>query len=112
ALAAALVIMGVKHGEHRYLRALLLTASLTAVVVLGGRAIQLELITAQASAVTTLENFAGVALTDETPPDIYLLVLDGYGRADVLADMYDFDNTPFLELLTSQGFQVAPQATA
>lgn len=29
-------------------------------------------------------------------PDVYLIVLDGYARADVLEELYSFDNTPFL----------------
>jgi hypothetical protein len=40
-------------------------------------------------------------------PDIYYIVLDGYGRADVLADLYGLDNQPFLEYLRRNGFYVA-----
>jgi hypothetical protein len=44
------------------------------------------------------------------PPDIYLFVLDGYGRADVLRDIYNFDNSEFLDWLQAHGFRVAGQA--
>ena len=44
--------------------------------------------------------------------DIYHIVLDGYGRADVLADLYDLDNTPFLEALRGRGFCVVDSARA
>lgn len=39
-------------------------------------------------------------------PDIYYIVLDGYGRADVLSDLYGFDNFEFLDFLEEKGFFV------
>jgi hypothetical protein len=46
------------------------------------------------------------------PFDIYYIVLDGYGRADILADIYDFDNQPFLDELEARGFYIASQSNA
>jgi hypothetical protein len=40
-------------------------------------------------------------------PDIYLLLLDGYPRADVLAHAFDIDNSAFLDALAERGFEVA-----
>jgi hypothetical protein len=40
-------------------------------------------------------------------PDVYYIILDGYGRADVLREYYDFDNSPFVNNLKSKGFYVA-----
>ena len=40
-------------------------------------------------------------------PDIYFILLDGYARADVLKQYYDFDNSPFLDHLRTLGFQVS-----
>jgi hypothetical protein len=40
-------------------------------------------------------------------PDIYYIILDAYGRADVLQEMFGYDNTPFLQALRSRGFYVA-----
>jgi hypothetical protein len=40
-------------------------------------------------------------------PDIYFILLDGYARADVLKQYYDFDNSPFLDHLRALGFQVS-----
>lgn len=40
-------------------------------------------------------------------PDIYYIIVDGYGRSDVLQESYGFDNTPFLEFLEQRGFYVA-----
>jgi hypothetical protein len=41
-------------------------------------------------------------------PDIYLILLDGHARQDVLADRYAYDDGPFLEALADRGFEVAP----
>ena len=40
-------------------------------------------------------------------PDVYVLLLDGYPRADVLADAFDIDNEPFVGALEERGFAVA-----
>jgi len=50
----------------------------------------------------TLELEAG-----NEPPDIYYIILDGYGRADVLKDEYGYDNSDFLNTLRDWGFYVA-----
>jgi hypothetical protein len=39
-------------------------------------------------------------------PDVYLVVLDGYARSDVLLDVYGFDNSEFVRFLQSRGFVV------
>ena len=45
-------------------------------------------------------------------PDIYYIVLDGYGRSDQLQRLYGFDNAEFIDFLEDQGFYVAPRSTA
>jgi hypothetical protein len=45
-------------------------------------------------------------------PNIVHIVLDGYSRRDVLADLYHYDNTPFLDRLHEKGFVVADRATS
>jgi len=47
---------------------------------------------------------------DGAMPDIYYIILDGYGRADVLEDIYAFDNTEFVRQLEQRGFYVAGQS--
>lgn len=44
------------------------------------------------------------------PPDVLLLILDGYSRADMLDEHLGFDNTPFLADLEQLGFVVADHA--
>ena len=41
------------------------------------------------------------------PPDIYYIILDGYGRADVLENEFEYDNSAFLNELRDLGFVVA-----
>ncbi len=40
-------------------------------------------------------------------PDIYVILLDGYPRSDVLQYAFALDNEPFLDALTDRGFEVA-----
>lgn len=43
-------------------------------------------------------------------PDIYYIILDAYGRGDVLQKYYDFDNSEFLDGLRQRGFYVADKS--
>ncbi len=45
-------------------------------------------------------------------PDIYFIILDAYGRQDVLKDIYNFDNSKFLDSLKNKGFYIADEAIA
>ena len=48
----------------------------------------------------------------DTLPDIYYIILDGYARADILEELYNYDNSEFLEFLEQRGFFVADQGRA
>lgn len=52
------------------------------------------------------------AITDNSTsyPDIYLIVLDGYGSREVLQEIYEYDDTGFENELKDMGFTVIPQA--
>ncbi len=43
-------------------------------------------------------------------PDVYYIILDAYGRADILARIFEHDNTSFLDYLRSKGFYVVDYA--
>lgn len=45
-------------------------------------------------------------------PNIYYIVLDAYTRADVLKEVFSFDNSGFVAGLEARGFYVAPKSTA
>ncbi|HEX2980403.1 MAG TPA: hypothetical protein VHO48_09075, partial [Anaerolineaceae bacterium] len=49
-------------------------------------------------------------LSDADRPDVYYIILDAYGREDVLRERYGFDNQPFLDSLRALGF-VIPECT-
>jgi hypothetical protein len=57
-------------------------------------------------------SFSGVELDCSNTPDIYYIILDGYGRADALADLFALDNQPFMDFLASQGFYIADASFA
>lgn len=50
--------------------------------------------------------------TSQTNPDIYLIILDAYGREDFLRDMYGFDNSSFTAFLRAKGFYIAERSSA
>lgn len=58
-----------------------------------------------ASSQYTPANSTGEANT--VTPDVYYIILDGYGRQDVLLNQYGFDNSEFINGLRSRGFYVA-----
>ena len=43
-------------------------------------------------------------------PDIVYIILDSYGRADILKEMYNYDNGAFLDYLRQKGFYVADRS--
>jgi hypothetical protein len=47
-----------------------------------------------------------------SPPDIYYLILDRYAGQDTLNEFYGYDNSEFVEYLTSKGFFVADKSRA
>lgn len=42
----------------------------------------------------------------DPPPNIYLILLDGYPRADLLLEHYGIDNSLFIDALADRGFRV------
>lgn len=48
--------------------------------------------------------------TDTNRPDIYYIILDAYGRQDVLKEFYNYDNSGLVTTLQSKGFYVADQS--
>jgi hypothetical protein len=42
----------------------------------------------------------------EEAPDVYYIILDAYGRADIIQEIFNYDNTPFLDELRERGFYI------
>lgn len=53
-----------------------------------------------------------VFLTDpgETSPDIYVIILDAYGREDFLHNIFLYDNSRFISFLEERGFYIGGQS--
>jgi len=45
-------------------------------------------------------------------PDIYYIIVDAYARADILEEVYGFDNSTFLSPLEERGFYVADKSVS
>ncbi|RJP48448.1 MAG: hypothetical protein C4583_14335 [Anaerolineaceae bacterium] len=56
------------------------------------------------------QNEAPQSLARGGTPDIYYIILDGYGRADALSALYGYDNSPFLDGLKDRGFFIGEQS--
>jgi hypothetical protein len=52
------------------------------------------------------------ARSQQNKPDIYYIVLDGYGGADMLQSVHGFDNSHFIADLEQRGFRVASRSQA
>ncbi len=55
----------------------------------------------------------GLHLTNPyNPPDIYYIILDTYAREDILEEVLDYDNSEFINYLSSKGFYVAAKSSS
>jgi hypothetical protein len=63
-------------------------------------------------AFSTVPNSHSAKISSKQTPDIYYIILDAYGRADMLKSVFGFDNSSFINGLEQRGFVVAPQSQA
>lgn len=101
----ALLIEGVllRRGSTRSISGLVFAASLAFLLV--GVARSLPTIAVSASGLQP-------ATPSLSKPSIYLVLLDGYPRADTLRSVLDIDPDPFAAQLRTRGFDLYPQATS
>ena len=59
---------------------------------------------------TIAPRVTAIEVAGEGGPNVYLILLDGYPRGDVLAETFTFDNAPFSDALEDRGFSVSPGA--
>ena len=59
---------------------------------------------------TVVQTLAAKVAPDSSDPDIYMILLDGHARADVLADVFHTDGSAFTHALAADGFTVAPRS--
>ena len=100
-LVAALMWLAVRYANRdRFI--LVLLGTLVGLLIVAGAGLP-ERVVAEAEVPT----FAAAPGPKRT---VVVLVLDGYGRADVLASLYGFDNSVFLDALTERGFRIRDDA--
>lgn len=87
---------------NRFLNVVSIIAIVLALVPLPG------FIVSNLTAGLTEKNTQPVVLepSSDPPPDIYYIIVDGYGRQDVLQQIYGYDNSAFIEFLQDQGFYI------
>ncbi len=56
------------------------------------------------------ENSVFLDSSTQVKPDIYYIVLDGYGRSNMLNELYGFDNSEFVQYLQQKGFVIPQQS--
>jgi hypothetical protein len=106
-LIAALVLIARSHRTNRsnpspyWLNLLSIVLLVYPVVQIVGNVLQ------QWSAERALKSSYKQAIHDTNQPDIYYIILDAYGRADVLQSLLGYDNGDFLDSLRQRGFYVA-----
>ncbi len=105
-IGAAFLIMRLR--KRAWLRWLNLAAVILIILPIG-RIGSFYLASAYASSRLTTEQPQSslVAAPSESLPDVYLIVLDGYMRADAMKQDLDFDNGDFINGLEALGFYVA-----
>jgi hypothetical protein len=103
---------------RKHLQAVTTIFNAVALVMLATSAVQIAAIRLRARAI-----LSGIRQGEVTPqnagrrdirslPNIYYIILDGYARHDILEELYQYDNSPFLSYLTQKGFYVARRSTA
>ena len=114
-VAAGAVMMrwrGVDHRLNVATRALN-TVSAVLLLVMAGNVVVTGRISAvladlpHATSMRSLEARARTQTFDASRPDVYVIMLDGYPRADTLHRLFDFDNSAFVSALGDRGFMVA-----
>jgi hypothetical protein len=59
-----------------------------------------------------LEGVVGKGAEVTSYPNIYYIILDAYAREDILKEMYEYDNSDFINYLRGKGFYVADKSTS
>lgn len=92
----------------------LLTATLLISIVIGG-------IVSHVNNIKIRKNIMGYTRDLNVSPnpggrenfrDVYYIILDGYGRSDILKEFYQYDNGDFIDQLREMGFFVADRSEA
>lgn len=67
-------------------------------------------IRSQLASLNTPATMSGTSRNAASQPDIYYIILDGYGREDAIQKYFGFSNHPFISALRQRGFYIADQS--
>jgi len=107
AVPALVVLVAGVHG-HRLTSTVIILG--LAVVVLGTSIYSASIRRATEPQVETFGSSGGVDVDEY--PDVLFILLDGYGREDVLQSLYGYDNSRFLRRLADLGFRINSGASS
>ncbi|MDQ4035540.1 MAG: hypothetical protein M3153_06380 [Chloroflexota bacterium] len=88
---------------------LLLAATIGTGIVSGGLAHGVDDL-GQGMSLDEALRLGSASSTSSNDPDVYLVLLDGYPRVDVLDHAFEIDNRPFVDALEERGFAVATES--
>lgn len=60
--------------------------------------------------IASFDSIGEIELKGDQRPDIYVIIVDGYGRSDVLKNIYGLDNSDFINYLHEKNFYVAQES--
>ncbi len=104
---AGIIWIVAKHGVRSRVAAFTLLFASTLMLTNAAKVAQLLVLD------PTIEEFvASETLEDSERPDVLFILLDAYGRDDILSELYGFDNSPFLGDMRRLGFSVDHSASA
>jgi sulfatase-like protein len=105
-----LIVQAYRYGDRQVFRVVAFVVALTMATTSAGQLV-LRWQGLKAAALPQ-ERLVAAASPLAPLPNIYYIVPDGYGRADVLSSLYGFNNRRFLDRLREHGFYVAPRSTS
>lgn len=110
-VVAGALLAGYRWGDVDGFRRFMYVGSLSILIVPGFQVVGLSQQSSDASVRAPVVIEVGDPARAELP-DVYFVVVDGYGRQDVLAERYGFRNDGLIDALESEGFFVPRHAWA
>ena len=88
--------------------------AISSLVIIFLSLLKIGLLLSQSPISVSLDNKRGLLAESDLKnlPDVYYIVLDGHGRADVLRDLYDYQDNKLIAYLKSKDFYVADKSQA
>jgi hypothetical protein len=108
-LVVVVLLAAGRYADHRLIKLGLFVGSLTLAGTIAINAAVVAL-TTPAPVVGPQETISEFEFVEH--PDIYLVILDGYARSDVIQRLFNYDNSSFEASLNELGFEVYSEAKA